>query len=549
MSKQPDVLIAGAGPSGLALALLLCRNGLSVRVIDQRDDFNVGSRGAGMHARTLELYKLLGILPEVEKRSTKLPPRDVYIQGQDKPISQAPLVDELPSETRFYRINSRVFRQEEHQALLREVLQNEYGCIVELSTELEGFTQHDDSVLVNIAKQGRQETVQAKWLVGADGARSNVRKQLGLTFLGESDATISSVIGDIEIEALGDVDGTNWSFWGNMKEKTAGICPYDSRGRKMAFFLLSGPRMNTDEVGKSQENIISEFREITGRDDLVFGHSYTHAVWKSNVRMANKFQEGRVFVVGDAAHVHTPAGGQFNLAWKLALAHKGLSPHSLVESYTTERVPLIATMLNLTKDIMRKARSGNASFRTLQHGFETRQLGITYRGTSSFFVDERYPIMDEEVDLYRSGLDGTVRAGDRAPEAPGLKRSASDDEDSTSIYEFFDVTSHTVLLFGRSISEIQGFLDLLAKYPRGLVKTILTLPQGSVSQSYTTSVPNHVLVDTEGHAYTNYRVEPGHTLAIVVRPDGYIGAAAQSTAGLSSYFSKDLCVDVSLPVM
>ncbi|KAK7028008.1 hypothetical protein VNI00_015095 [Paramarasmius palmivorus] len=145
MSTQPDVLIAGAGPSGLALALLLCRNGLSVRIIDKRSDFKVGQRGAGIHARTLELYKLLGIVSEVEKRSMKLPLRKIYVRGQDEPTSQEPLMEQLPLEPHFFRINGEILRQEEHQNLLREILQNEYGIwrSRNASTELECLLTQD----------------------------------------------------------------------------------------------------------------------------------------------------------------------------------------------------------------------------------------------------------------------------------------------------------------------------------------------------------------------------------------------------------------------
>ncbi|KAK7038891.1 hypothetical protein VNI00_010525 [Paramarasmius palmivorus] len=545
MSTQPDVLIVGAGPSGLVLALLLCRNGLSVRIIDKSTEFKVGQRAAGIHARTLELYKLLGILSKVEKHLTKFPPMKIYIPGQDEPITRGPLVEELPMESQYLKINYKILLQEDHQDILREVLQKEYGCLIE-NAELESFTQDPEGVSVNLVKEGnKQETMRVNWLVGADGARSIVRKQLGLTFLGDSDATVSIVIGDIEIEEFGDFDENYWSMWGNQNEKLAGLSPYTMNGKKMAFFGLGGAKLDVEEVGKSRESFISAFYEITGKRGLVFGSFHTNpSIWRSNVRMANKFQEGRVFIVGDAGHVHSFTGGQgmnsgvqdsFNLAWKLALVQKGLSPRSLIDSYSTERVPLIAAMLELATGILKKDLTSKIpAFGQSKRGFEIRQLGITYRGTSPILVDERYPDTNiEEVDPYRSGLDGTVHAGDRAPEAPGLKR----DGETTSIYEFFDVTSHTVVLFGKSIADVQGLLDVVAKYPRSLVKTLLVLPQASEVQAVTSSVLHRALVDAEGHAYKNYRVQPGDTVAIVVRPDGYIGAAAKGVMGLNRYFS------------
>ncbi|KAK7018798.1 hypothetical protein VNI00_018228 [Paramarasmius palmivorus] len=549
MPTQPDVLIAGAGPSGLVLALLLCRNGLSVRIIDKSGDFKVGQRGSGIHARTLELYKILGILTEVEKHLRKFPPMVIYIPGQDEPINRGPLVEELPLEPQYLRINYEVLSQEEHQDILRQILQKEYGCIVETSTELETFTQDDNGVSVKIGKEGKQETARVKWLVGADGARSTVRKQLGLTFLGDSNADISPVMGDIEVEDFGQVDSTKWSMFGNQDDKLAFLTPYTKNGKNMMSFGLGGAQLNEEQVLKSEENLVNAFYEIIGNRGLVLGPLYTTpSIWRPNIRMTNKFHEGRVFIIGDAGHVHSFTGGQvrkdqvkalyqqlmcnvclmqgmnssiqdsFNLAWKLALVEKGLSPRSLVDSYTTERLPLIAAMLDLTTKIFKKDISKSSALGPSQRGFEIRQLGITYRGTSSILVDERYPnTVPEEVDPYRSGLDGTVHAGDRAPEAPGLKCLGGDD--TTSIYDFFDVTSHTVLLFGKSVSDVQGSLDLVVKYPKNLMKTLLVLPQGSDWESQSSSL-DQVLIDAEGHAYTNYRTQPGDNLTVVVRPDG-----------------------------
>ncbi|EEB97056.1 hypothetical protein MPER_03705 [Moniliophthora perniciosa FA553] len=261
--------------------------------------------------------------------------------------------------------------------------------------------------------------------------------------------------------------------------------------------------------------------------------------------MADKFGEGRIFIVGDAAHVHSPSGGQgmnsgvqdsFNLGWKLALAHKGLAPRSLLESYTSERLPVIATMLKMTTAIMQRDLVFTEQPGRWTREFELRQLGITYR-KSSIIVDERYPNEDVKVDPYRSGLDGTVHAGDRAPEAPGLKSWESGEK--TSVFEVFDVTSHTILLFGKSTSDVQDLLEAAKKYPKNLVKSVLVLPQASVPSSVHEKASfDKIFVDADGHAYQNYRVTPGDSFTVVVRPDGYIGALAKGASGLKEYFVK-----------
>ncbi|ESK81901.1 putative monooxygenase [Moniliophthora roreri MCA 2997] len=546
MTTQPVVLIVGAGPSGLALALLLLRNGIPVRIIDARSDFNVGYRGAGFQPRTLELYKLLGILSNFEERTTTIPLVKFYTPGQDRPFREASFLEYMPLESRYYRINARVFGQEQHQELLREVLQKDYGCKVERETELVGFIQNEDNVVANLTCHGKRETTTVQWLVGADGARSTVRRQLGLTFLGETHADVTMVVGDIEIQKGGEAfDAKAMSIWGAQSEKTASLYPYTKDGKKMVCFMLGGAQMHVEEVVKSHDSILDVLRGISGKNDVEFGALYQHGLWRANVRMANKFGEGRIFIVGDAAHVHSPTGGQgmnsgvqdsFNLAWKLALVHKGLAPRSLLESYTSERLPVITTMLEMTTAIMQRDLILTGQPGRWTRAFELRQLGITYRN-SPIIVDERYPNEDAKVDPYRSGLDGTVHAGDRAPEAPGLKPWESGEK--TSIFEVFDTTSHTLLLFGKSTSDVQDLLEVMEKYPRNLVKSVLVLPQTSTPSSVNEKAPfDKIFVDVDGHAYQNYRVTPGDTFAVLVRPDGYIGALAKGASGLKEYFGK-----------
>ncbi|ESK91110.1 putative monooxygenase [Moniliophthora roreri MCA 2997] len=544
MTTEPAVLIVGAGPSGLALALLLLRNNISVRIIDKRSDFNVGRRGAGFQPRTLELYKLLGILPELEKRGQPPPIMRIYDIGQDKPLKEAPLVEKMKLESQYYRVNGMILEQEQQQNIMRQILEKEYGCVVERETELDSFTQDKDKVVVNLAKKGKEETTNVKWLVGADGARSVVRKQLGLTFLGESHADVTFVIGDIEVKKWPDeIDPKAWSVWGNQKEKLAFISSYVKDEKTMAFFLLGGGQVDVEGVAANPERIVDMIHDISGRKGIEFGALYQHAIWSANVRMANKFGEGRVFIVGDAAHVHSPAGGQgmnssvqdsFNLAWKLGLVHKGLAPQILLESYTSERLPVIAAMLEMTTTFMRREFAVAVNSDGWTRDFEIRQLGITYR-KSPIIVDERYPGENETVDPYRSGLDGTVHAGDRAPEIPGLKHLDSGEE--TTIFEVFNATSHTVLFFGNSISDVQESLEFVAKYLKNIVRGVLVLPQGStLSSDSEKALLDHVFVDGDGQAYENYRVRPGDVFTVVVRPDGYIGALAKGTSGLKEYF-------------
>ncbi|KAI3616972.1 putative monooxygenase [Moniliophthora roreri] len=550
MTTEPAVLIVGAGPSGLALALLLLRNNISVRIIDKRSDFNVGRRGAGFQPRTLELYKLLGILPELEKRGQPPPIMRIYDIGQDKPLKEAPLVEKMKLESQYYRVNGMILEQEQQQNIMRQILEKEYGCVVERETELDSFTQDKDKVVVNLAKKGKEETTNVKWLVGADGARSVVRKQLGLTFLGESHADVTFVIGDIEVKKWPDeIDPKAWSVWGNQKEKLAFISSYVKDEKTMAFFLLGGGQVDVEGVAANPERIVDMIHDISGRKGIEFGALYQHAIWRyfpfcegvlptSYPNLAAQMYEWQTNSArggsSSSEGMNSSVQDSFNLAWKLGLVHKGLAPQILLESYTSERLPVIAAMLEMTTTFMRREFAVAVNSDGWTRDFEIRQLGITYR-KSPIIVDERYPGENETVDPYRSGLDGTVHAGDRAPEIPGLKHLDSGEE--TTIFEVFNATSHTVLFFGNSISDVQESLEFVAKYLKNIVRGVLVLPQGStLSSDSEKALLDHVFVDGDGQAYENYRVRPGDVFTVVVRPDGYIGALAKGTSGLKEYF-------------
>ncbi|KAI3616818.1 putative monooxygenase [Moniliophthora roreri] len=524
MGIEPAVLIVGAGPSGLALALLLLRNNVPVRIIDKRSVFNVGRRGAGFQPRTLELYKLLGILPDIEKYGQPAPMMKIYDIGQDKPLKVAPSMEEMSLESQYYRVNSMMFGQEQHQETLRQILESEYGCFVESETEVDSFSQDKGKVVVNLVKKGKQETANAKWLVGADGARSVVRKQLGLAFVGESHADVTSVIGDIEVKK-----------WPDEIDLEVRVALY--RSQSTGTSLLPGLVFMGQSEGKDVRKESSLVLCISTRYGGTI-HFCEKAPPASHLSLTVQTYEWQINLEkgGSSLSEGMNSGVQdsFNLAWKLALVHKGLALRSLLESYTTERLPVIAAMLEITTILMRKDFALTGNTERFVRGFETRQLGITYR-KSPIIVDERYPGENETVDPYRSGSDGTVHAGDRAPEAPGLKHL--DSGEKTSIFELFNATSHTVLFFGNSISDIQESLEFVTKYLKNVVKSVLVLPQGStLSSDSEKALLDHVFVDGDGHAYENYRVRPGDAFAAVVRPDGYIGALAKGTSGLKEYF-------------
>ena len=280
--------------------------------------------------------------------------------------------------------------------------------------------------------------------------------------------------------------------------------------------------------------------------------------------MVNKFGEGRVFVAGDAAHVHSPAGGQvncrrhaiappkvltinqggnssiqdsFNLAWKIALVCQGYSSSSLLDSYNEERLPVIAQMLNISTALHNKI--GN--FDDFSHPERGRlmQLGVNYRG-SSILVDERNAggnDSDNGADSYT--VDGFVRAGDRAPDAPGLSGGSG----PSRLFDIFKPYRHTALLFASwdEIEKTKSVIQLLQRYPQGTICSVLLYPQAAHNKQVADSGADFVLEDQNGHAFEGYGIakdtNPSSGLIVViVRPDGVIGSIVYGVEGVHKYF-------------
>ncbi|KAK7060705.1 hypothetical protein VNI00_000435 [Paramarasmius palmivorus] len=296
-------------------------------------------------------------------------------------------------------------------------------------------------------------------------------------------------------------------------------------------------------MSSNREAWIQTFRDVTGRRDVEFGDVIWMGVWRANIRMADKFGEGRVFIVGDAAHVHPPTGAQgmnssvqdsINLSWKLTLVLRHLSPASLLTSYTTERLPVIASMLGKTTDLLNATytKTENAG---LGRGFELRQFGVNYRG-SPIIMSGGEEGEEGGVDPYRSGLDGVLTAGDRAPDAPGLQPIAGGEE--TSLFGVFKPTHHTILVFAPSPG-----VSLDLSLPKDVVKTLVIYPRDVEREGDAEGV-----VDTAGYAYKHYGFgidgEKGQGQekggVVIVRPDGYVGAILRGEVeeGVKRYFGK-----------
>ncbi|KAF8895551.1 FAD binding domain-containing protein [Infundibulicybe gibba] len=562
-STSPEVLIVGAGPSGLIAALTLLKSGVRVRIIEKIPGPRIGQRGSGIMPRSLEVFEKFGILDAIQNMAIPIPPMKAYTPASEGTPASTRIFDIFPYKEptpTCPHTNPLVLGQDHLDGILQQALET-HSCKVERGVELVSFVQRDGDgdgsggyVGVKLAKYGvdksDESTLEVKrysWVIGADGARGVVRKSLGLTFLGETRKEEKLLVGDIFIEGL------DQSFWHNFGTVRTGdfLSLRPTEVPSLFSFIFAGssvdPTINMDDPNTLRKHILEHV--------AVRGIKLKDVVWSGyyiiNVRMVNKFGEGRVFVTGDAGHIHSPTGGQgmnsgiqdsFNLGWKLALFIKGLAPRTLLDTYTEERTPVIAEMLDGTTKILNRTMQRDDT--AWRRDGPLTQLNVNYRW-SSIVVDEQAKSSAEEeekVDPYGNHTDGRLRAGDRAPDAPGLIQRRPVNSAPTRLFNFFNLTYHTILLFLTGDNQHADTLAFLPRYPRNAVRSIVISRPGFTQANL--GIPegiDFVLEDSAGNAYN--REAYGAAIAqgcsiVIIRPDGVVGAFAKGVQGIQRYFNN-----------
>ncbi|OCH84203.1 monooxygenase [Obba rivulosa] len=545
MTTSTPILIVGAGPAGLVLALSLLQNGVPVRIIDKAPEYHVGRRGRGIQPRTLEVFHMLGALPEILASSSEDHVTRVYkLPGGTEIVKEFTRTNPADPTPATPYPNPRSLGQEQTEAILRDHL-SKYNGRVELNTELLSFEQYPDRVSARIAKHAdgvdTEETVDCHYLVGTDGGKGIVRKQLGLSFLGETREDQHIVVADLQLKGIDHHFGHQW---GDVATKFCSLRPPENDDY---WTLLGAGQIDHAKIVADRDELIAFVRAVTDRDDIEVGHVKWISEFRPNIRMVDKFGEGRVFVAGDAAHVHPPTGGQglnssvqdsFNLGWKLALVEKGLATPALLETYTEERLPVIAEMLKKSTDLLNKTVARASSTAASARGGALRQLGVNYRW-SPIVVDEGAEaegVSGQPVAAY-GDASGVLHAGDRAPDATGLHKIKGPEmvDTDTSLFRIFGSSHHTALVFATSAEEANAALGSLAEYPTEVIRAVLVLPAGAPLPAVDAEV---VLEDRDGHAYAGYGAKQGRLTIAIVRPDGYVGALVHGAQGVENYFDR-----------
>ncbi|TFK47976.1 hypothetical protein OE88DRAFT_584720 [Heliocybe sulcata] len=526
----------------------------------QRTDISHRSTRIRYYARTLEIYNSLGVLPDIMAASAPPPLICDYKLPGGTEIAEVYhiLPHNRPTPDRPH-LNPCTLSQNLNEAILRSHL-SRYGTQVELGTELHGFEDKGDHIVASIVKKGpdgseHTEYYNASYLVGADGAKGIVRKRLGMTFDGEAYDGLNMVFSDIRIRGL---DHRHWHKWGEMTEAMI-LLRYTEEGDR--FWLLAGGKaMDTTNLRGEPESMKQWIAALTGRHDIEVMEVLTFTNYKPQMRMVKDFSKGRVYLAGDAAHVHSPAAAQgmnngisdaFNLAWRLALAYRSLASTDLMSSYTQERAPIIKTMLHRTTALMNENSTTFGKFASKmgrQDRLPVFQLDLHYRWSPVVLEDP--PSSKAAGSGGHSAPDDVepVHAGNRAPDAPGIVELRNGDNSVKTLFHYFKPTHHTALIFTSSKVAAIAFVSALERIPADVVRSALVLPRtASVrmdnvdSEFDWISKVDYPLKDCEGQAYDIYSVALyGGDVAVIVRPDGMIGAIVKDGEGVAKYFQRIL---------
>jgi 2-polyprenyl-6-methoxyphenol hydroxylase-like FAD-dependent oxidoreductase len=370
---DPQVLVVGAGPVGLTMAAELVRYGVSVRLVDKAAERTDKSKALVLWSRTLELLDRAGCCGHFVAAGQKVDAANI-IAG-NKLIGHISLAG-IDSPHRY----ALMLPQSETERLLEAHL-SDYGVHIERETELVAFTPEPTGVTATLRSvDGRQQTFKAEWLIGCDGAHSTVRHGLGLSFLGD---TLQSdwILADLHLKACPFPSSEIATYW-------------HSEGVLVIFPISPGRYRIVADLGHSTEaqpktptlDDVQSIVDIRGPGGLLLSDPIWLSGFRINERKVADYRSGRVFVAGDAAHVHSPAGGQgmntgmqdaFNLAWKLALVSRGASERRLLDSYSIERSAVGARVIADAGRLTALATLRNHAAQTVRNLLGRVLLGFT----------------------------------------------------------------------------------------------------------------------------------------------------------------------------
>ncbi len=510
MNTAATVLVVGAGPTGLTAAMELTRLGIPVRLVDKLPAAGTTSRALAVQARTLELFERRGL---ADKMLALGNPARAAALHSGKELLGKESFSHISSPYKFILMLS----QAETERLLTEKLAA-LGVQVERSCEMVAFSQQGSSQKPGSVRavlrhaDGTLEQVETAYMIAAEGAHSSVRQTMDLHFEGE---TLSQkfLLGDVHID--GDIPEDEVSLFVPENGFLALFPMRDRRFRMIATESLDSPRV--------ADPTLEELQAAFSRDSYIPARLHD-LVWSShfavNSRMLKHLRQGRVFFGGDSAHVHSPAGGQgmntgiqdmIDLAWKLAMVLHGTASPTLLDTYESDRIPVIRGVLKTTEAMTAGIMTG----KSITHDTILRVIPFALR--LNLVQSEGTGVLSQTKLGYRESTlsanhkaPGHVHAGDRIPfQLVSLRTNSAQAAAAEDVQLQTLVDPSRLTLFADGASTHSGLLADL--------KTVLK-PWGDNVAVFQLSPPSDT---AEAKSYREHFGSSGFLL--LARPDSYAG--------------------------
>jgi 2-polyprenyl-6-methoxyphenol hydroxylase-like FAD-dependent oxidoreductase len=533
------VLVVGAGPVGLAMAAHLHAHGLDFRIIDRNPTASDKSKALVVWARSLEMLDDLGIVDNFLAAGRFLKASNLH--GGGHLLAHIPFV---VSGTHYPQ--PLMLPQSETERLLGEHLQR-VGVKIERAVELTDFTDRGDHVLATLRQaDGREEQVRCDWLLGCDGSHSTVRKKAGLEFSGEAEPN-DWILADCHVEGLPpDVLSLFWHQTGVLA-----FFPFADRCRVIADVGLAHGLDHPPDPPLEQVQALVDER---GPGGVRLSNPHWLAGFRIHERKVADYRRGRVFLAGDAAHIHSPAGGQgmntgmqdaWNLAWKLALVQRRQAKPSLLDSYNLERGEVGETVLKQAGRMTQAATIRNPIGQLFRNGL-VWVLGhlSAFRNTFVHYLTElavHYPHspLNGESSGHAWAAEG-IHPGDRLPDATVQGRGT---EKEQRLHHVLRGPRHKLLLLPKDNEALTltGLRDIVRKTSGSygdLLQPSLIVPGDTVP----VGADEFASVWLDRHGTVRQSVGARETALALVRPDGYLAYRSQpaSWEGLDEHLRRYL---------
>jgi 2-polyprenyl-6-methoxyphenol hydroxylase-like FAD-dependent oxidoreductase len=521
-AADADVLVVGAGPTGLMLANQLARWGVTPLIIDRHSGPAQQTRAMAVQARTMEIYAKMGVIDEALSHGTVAGAANMWANGRW--TARIPIGD-IGRDLSPYPVVL-MLGQDENERILGDRLQ-QHGITVAWNTELVAFDQAPDHVMATLRQpDGSLRRIKALWVAGCDGSRSAVRDISGIGFPGapyaqtffvaDTEATGPMKPGELNVYLWRDGFHLFFPMKGMDRWRVIGILPVALRDRDDVQF----------------EQVIPSIQGEAG-SDLTFKHCSWFSTYRIHHRAAERFRDRRCFLLGDAAHIHSPAGAQgmntglqdaYNFAWKLALVVQGRAAPDLLDTYEQERIPVAKRLLETTDRAFQLVVSESRLAAMMRTKIIARIAAtamrfepvrrIAFRTISQIGVS--YP--DSALSQRSSGLSNNApKAGDRFP---WLRLRVDGGAEVRDLYRETDDTCFNLLVFGQPLPE---------QTAGGLVRT-------------------HVISSGGANDAELARAHIAGPSFYLLRPDGYIGlcGAKFDVALIAKYLAQQAHLKTSV---